>query len=163
MTDKKSMVVEITRSTPIIDLLLEASEEFFTQLMDDIPDTYYVNVAVGNNHPQIVSIPMEKQFWGQVPPIKNDDSKIPTYAELRKGLTDNDELSIPNPGKYEFYGDNIMEVVSVSNENFRGQSDLIKLGIKDCEGEIYYRWFNLVDWCLHAEKVDSKSNNMEIL
>jgi hypothetical protein len=64
MKNKKVITVEVDISKPVLDLLIFSVNDFLTSLMDDIPDTYYIDVTVGNNHPEIVTIPISKIFTG---------------------------------------------------------------------------------------------------
>jgi hypothetical protein len=46
--------------------------------MEDIPDTYYVDVAVGNNHAEILTTPIRKVFEG-----KGTITNFPSYIKKR--------------------------------------------------------------------------------
>ena len=72
---KKIIKVEINKSKPVLNLLIEALNDFLTELLDDIPSTYYIDVEVGNNHPQIVTLPLKKLFKARGPPIIIDGCK----------------------------------------------------------------------------------------
>ena len=70
----KTITVEIDTMKPVLNLLIDSIDEFFTQLLNDMPYTYYVDVTVGNNHSQMVTIPIKKIFRGGGPAINIDES-----------------------------------------------------------------------------------------
>jgi hypothetical protein len=65
MKNRKVITVEVDVSKPVLDVLVESINDFFNDLLDDIPDTYYVDIRVGNDHPELVTIPLSKIFTGQ--------------------------------------------------------------------------------------------------
>lgn len=69
-TNKIKICTEVDYSKPILDLLLESIEKFMTNLVENIPETYYVSVVIGNDNPEVISLPIGKIFGGKVEEIR---------------------------------------------------------------------------------------------
>ncbi len=72
--EKKERIIsiKIDQSQPILSLFASAINEFFPKLMDGCPRTYYIKVEIGNNHPEMITFPMEKIFRGDGEPLQID-------------------------------------------------------------------------------------------
>ncbi len=69
MKNKKVIKVEADVTKPVLHLIIDSVNNFLTELMDNLPYTYYVIVIVGNNHPEMITVPIEKVFTGNGPII----------------------------------------------------------------------------------------------
>lgn len=84
------------------------------------------------------------------------------YQRIKKVLTDEGKLVVPDSGKYYYYG-KILEMDGVYDEDYGGGTDLIQIGIKDKDGEIYLSWINLVEWCINAKRVNQIDTPLQYL
>jgi hypothetical protein len=72
----KTINITVDYSKPVLGLLASAVDDFLKQLLDECPRSYYVKVEIGNDHPEVVSIPMEKTFRG--------NGELLDYSEVRE-------------------------------------------------------------------------------